>query len=780
MPTPPPSSAAQNGLAGDLNATMTAAQVGQELGTHKFNVLYQGNAIVTPGGGLSFTWTNYGDNNDLDQPFVMPAGSTAIGRVVLPMLPSGDAADVHVSLYTDSGGSPNLAAGALASTLIPAQQINALSAPFGLADAGPLAKPSNNVMYAATGISAQQPWAVQAGGSNGTSTHPQTCVAGNNVIFVGGYDATVTSHPSTGVVVTAAIDSSTVSPPVAQPSLPQPAQDGALAVTSDTVIFTGGNYTPTVGSTGGLTNTWTASWDPNTGVIGAWSSQTPIPAAIALHASVTYNDSFVYIAGGEDISVNVQKKVWKASISNGQVGSWVAQGNLPIAVISPAMAVIGNWMVVAGGSDQSGTVRTEVYYAGINSDGSLGPWKQAPDMPLPFASFNNGQTFSTPNALVTWGGQSNPMFFSDAVQVLTVDADGPADKWTLSHIPTGGENNVVAPFDIEDGTFSVLDINPNPGGIAYYTTSELVPVPYLSVPLPVSGLTSGTTYHVVIRQSRSSNSGSVAFGLLNGTPLPLAARTHARYTTGSWASVGAGMSVPMSVFDASTSASPIVLHTWEAIPSSDYPDFPSPATQTWVTGYQGDPSVIIGHCASVAVLNAALNVNPTFTTGVSPWTGHNGATITQSNAQTHGGLPFSGLLTPNGTTANPFVESEMFSVTPAAYYLVAGWAYSSNGATFSMSANWYDASSAYISTSSHSVSVPAATWTFVSNVFTSPAGAAFAAIVPTHVGTPTSANTTYLSNVAMLVYPAEAPQIASVQQVLYDPTTLLASATVLL
>lgn len=141
----------------------------------------------------------------------------------------------------------------------------------------------------------------------------------------------------------------------------------------------------------------------------------------------------------------------------------------------------------------------------------------------------------------------------------------------------------------------------------------------------------------------------------------------------------------------------------------------------------------IGSVVSTAVLNA----NPDFETNTANWTPTN-CTFAQSGTRAHKGS-FSGLMTPNGTSASVSVESEQVAVTANATYQASGWAWPTSTITgnISVSVNWYDASHAFISTTTAVTNATGGQWNFLtSHLFTAPPTAAYATLLPTVSGTP--------------------------------------------
>ncbi|MDQ0758690.1 hypothetical protein [Streptomyces canus] len=130
-----------------------------------------------------------------------------------------------------------------------------------------------------------------------------------------------------------------------------------------------------------------------------------------------------------------------------------------------------------------------------------------------------------------------------------------------------------------------------------------------------------------------------------------------------------------------------------------------------------------------------LNTNPTFETDTSQWTAVN-ATLTRSNAQSkYGG--WSGLLT-STAGSTPRAEHARAAVTPGQGIRASGWLYSpaTVGTSLGLNVNWYDASLAYLSTSSNSSTPASGVWTFMDATFTAPANAVWGGLLYAINGTP--------------------------------------------
>lgn len=738
--TTPAWQAAENGVPGHLAATNQSAELNQLLAAHEIFPVYQGAQVLTPAGGTQFTWLTYGNGIDLDQPFTL--SGTTIGRVVLPIKPVGNGADLTVTLYPDNGsGAPNLAS-PVSATSLPAGAIETLAAPSGLLNGAPLATAVNNGAYF-TGSVTPTPWAPPAGGTGGASITSSFTYDGDYIIGVGGANLT-SGAPLTGVNSFQYLGAGALAQPVPQPALPVATNVAAVAICNGSIVVMGGTTDVYVTTT---TNVWVASWDSGTGIVGSWSQQAALPAASMFAASAA-SGTTVYYVGGCDPTFTPTAAVRYATIDNGQVGAWTAGPSLPQALFSPMVAVVGSWLIVIGGINSStSTVTSTVYYAPINASGALGAWQTGPSLPTPVSAFSPGfSTVVADDLIAIVAGQGNSGLAPiSTIQTIAVTANGLAPAWQSSTWSEAA-NLPVASFATGNGSYDVIALNFGSSRTEY---SSLTSVPLISIPLYATGLTSGAKYHVVLQQHQNATAADyLAFGIIDDTALPLNALRSSRHS-GTWTTVASNWAVPMSVYNDSASGS--VWHTWED------PNAYNVAQRTSTLLYNSY-QLPIGLVEQTLKANPPRNSNPTFTSGVSPWTATGGA-LTQSSAQTHGGYAFSGLLTPSGSAGTASALSELFPVNAGGgpfygsvtWMLLDGWFYSTPGySNFSGSVNWYDQGKNYLSTSNHTQALTAATWAHVQNYYLVPATAAYAQINALEAGTPASSALLYLSDVFMI------------------------------
>lgn len=757
--------AARNGLPGDQRAGNLASQAGQFLTAHGVTPSWAGNRVFTPsapgtttattGGTVApFSWQQAGAGqvavSDVDQPFTLPSGVTSVGRAEVAVLASGAGADLQVLLCPDNGSGAPVTGTPLASAVIPASHITSVS-PGGSLAAGapPLATAAAAAAWA--GPQSRYTWTQPAGTVNGSPTYASAVTSGNWTLFVAGVDG-VSFNAVSAVAAVQYLGGGLVSGAVQQPGLPQGAWELMTAVTTDAVIACGGL---TANSLSDVTaDVWSASWDPSTGTLGAWSAQQALPAPLMCAGAAAWQNT-VYLCGGTIDLATPQSGVLIGQEQNGQITAWTQGPSLPSPTFKPLTAVIGNWLIVAGGNINSTGTTAAVWYAAIQPDGTLGAWQAGPSLPVSVMADWPGCCLAvTDSAMIIVNGQylfntpSGVYTRSLSIQSLTVGASGPASEWQMQawSLPGGVMADSQCAAYPDGQGWELVSFQPG-----YYASAPLTLAPLVSVPLPASGLTAGATYHLVLRQLGGDTTVNyLSLGMLN--PVAGGGAQYASRYGSSWTAFPGPAAVAVNVEDATPGGPPVHLTQ----------DGGARITTLVTAPASGQ---LLGVLDTTAFPSVPLNSNPTFTSGIAPW-GASGGTFTQSSAQVHGGYPFSGLLTPPGTATLSYAFSEPLPVTAGHWYTASGWFYSPPGATFSLSVNWSDSAGHYLATSSHPVSLAAASWTQVTNTFTAPPGAAKAQLVPTESGTPPATALLYCSNVTL----AEAApgEISAVTQLAYN------------
>jgi hypothetical protein len=173
------------------------------------------------------------------------------------------------------------------------------------------------------------------------------------------------------------------------------------------------------------------------GMAAPWVQTTSLPDAY-IAQTLVYASNYLYQAGGSSDSYGFDDgtNVFYSLVhSDGTIAAWTKTTSLPVAVIDPASVAANGFVYVLAGEDffpdnspQGGVVipTNTVYYAKINSDGSLGSWSSA--SPLP----NNltGLGASVWNKQIYVIGGSLATTLSSNVYSATIQADGSLSAWT--------------------------------------------------------------------------------------------------------------------------------------------------------------------------------------------------------------------------------------------------------------------------------------------------------------------------------------------------------------
>lgn len=738
-------SAGRSGLLGDPGAVAASAQLNQLLGTHADNIIYQGAPILTPfGQNHSAPWFLGLNGIQYAQPFTLVG--TSIGRVAVPLLAVGNGADLIVSLCANNAGVPGTI---LTQTRIPASWICQLSAITGTVATpnsytiqytnNPLALAQYNSLHVAN--PAVIAWPYPTTGTGLSAVSDVSCYYGNYMVVMGGV---LSGAAQSGVYTIGYDNAGNLGQAIPQQSLPA-ANDGsgAAIVSIDpnsgnaTLVITGGAITSGGAAT---TNVFTASLDTNSGAIASWSTQTPLPAAANNHAMASYN-GFVYLTGGSQSSA-----VTYGQVSNGQITSWTVGPSIPSLRPNAYFAATNGFLFWIGGF--AVTSFNTVYYAAINANGSLGPWMTGPSTPVALSALD-------PTVAVVTGNFGIVINAGGNLYTLAVGPNGPDIGWLGSGTTQVGISMGLA--GSSPGIWQYYGIN-----TTNYDTFELVLLPRISVPLPATGLTNGSTYFIVLDQAGNDlNNRLQTTADIHTFPGDPTFLFRPKTAGGAWTpETPANYCIPISIYD--NSATGPVWHTWEDSGTRI-------STLAWATT---PDQRLLGILEAVAQPPPALNMNPSFTAGTAPWQVA-GGTLARSTAHVQTGVPFSALITPSGSASQVYILSELVPVYLFHTYTLSAWIYSPTGwANTAVNINWYDNTQTYISTTSGAAtSVPANTWTqltLTGAAVTPPNTAAYAALVAVESGTPATANVFYVSQISLV--DQSAPMLPSVVELDYAGT----------
>jgi N-acetylneuraminic acid mutarotase len=209
-------------------------------------------------------------------------------------------------------------------------------------------------------------------------------------------------------------------------TLPQATKQGSLATANGYVYELGG-----VNGGGGTNAVYYAPLN-NDGSVGSWvTSSNTLPQNIDQATAVAYN-GFIYLIGGYNGGIRLNTIYYAPLNANGSVGSWTAALNtLPQHIDDLSSTTANGYVYVMGGIGNSGTVNT-VYYAPLNPNGSVGSW---------VTSSNSLPQVSSYGAAVTSNGYIYLLgIYNGATQLTNIDyaplnINGSVGSWTTATNP---------------------------------------------------------------------------------------------------------------------------------------------------------------------------------------------------------------------------------------------------------------------------------------------------------------------------------------------------------
>lgn len=124
--------------------------------------------------------------------------------------------------------------------------------------------------------------------------------------------------------------------------------------------------------------------NPN-GTLGAWVAVTPLPYTRRLGQCILANGYIYYISGYGTLQnggVNYVSTSYYAKVNaDGSLGAWTLTTAYPTQAAVGMIMFDNEYIYVIAGQNATGDL-SAVYAAGVNSDGSLGPWISTTALPV--------------------------------------------------------------------------------------------------------------------------------------------------------------------------------------------------------------------------------------------------------------------------------------------------------------------------------------------------------------------------------------------------------------
>lgn len=231
----------------------------------------------------------------------------------------------------------------------------------------------------------------------------QAVVTKNRVYILGGSNGSATANIYTAPINT----DGTLGTWVAAGTLPTVLAYSVAFITKNKLYLLGG-------STGGaILNTIYVATIGSDGLINNWSQAGSLPTVVYC-AQVAVTKNRVYLIGGNSTgSVSSgSAAVYSAPINqNGTLGNWTVESSLPGSLQASSVFVSNSRVYLFGGltGGSSSSVTNAVYSAPVNTDGTLGAWVTNTNLPIAM-SFSN--LVATSNRIYLLGGHNGSGVFS--------------------------------------------------------------------------------------------------------------------------------------------------------------------------------------------------------------------------------------------------------------------------------------------------------------------------------------------------------------------------------
>ena len=237
---------------------------------------------------------------------------------------------------------------------------------------------------------------------------------------------------------------------------------GASATAMNSKLYVAGGRSTLTGGTYSDTAYYTTL--NGNGTTNAWSSMGTLPQAIALSASASASNNYMYVIGGHN-GTAAQSTVYYGSDTGSGISSWTTSSQpLPVALYGAKAVSTNGFIYVFGGKNASNNPVNTVYYAEVNADGSTTAWQTLGT--LPSALYAPAVTVNGEYIYLVGGqtaSESSPNTYYTSVQRMQTNVTG--NLSTSGNLSTTGNLTVtgsvtgsgVASFQGADAT--VLTLN---------------------------------------------------------------------------------------------------------------------------------------------------------------------------------------------------------------------------------------------------------------------------------------------------------------------------------
>jgi N-acetylneuraminic acid mutarotase len=166
------------------------------------------------------------------------------------------------------------------------------------------------------------------------------------------------------------------------------------------------------------------------GTIGTWTPTTNFATTRTSHTSAVYN-GYLYVIGGWGDTGRLSDVQFAPINTDGTIGSWTATASFPTARYEHTSLTHNGYLYVIGGD--GGGYLNDVWFAPINGNGTVGTWTTT-------AGFNTGRyghkSVVYNNSLYVIGGSGSGGYLGD-VQLAPINSNGTVGPWrTTTRLPS--------------------------------------------------------------------------------------------------------------------------------------------------------------------------------------------------------------------------------------------------------------------------------------------------------------------------------------------------------
>ncbi|HSX07112.1 MAG TPA: choice-of-anchor U domain-containing protein [Candidatus Saccharimonadia bacterium] len=165
------------------------------------------------------------------------------------------------------------------------------------------------------------------------------------------------------------------------------------------------------------------------GSVGTWANNTnTMPTAAVAAASIAYH-GYIYVLGGDTNSGRLDTVYYARLNADGTTGTWTTNTiSLPNPMINEGAVVVNGYIYLIGGFGSY--FQNTVYYAKINTDGSVGAWTTSAHN-LPQIKSRAATVYSN-GYIYVLGGENDSGLPDNIIYYTKVNADASINAWTTS------------------------------------------------------------------------------------------------------------------------------------------------------------------------------------------------------------------------------------------------------------------------------------------------------------------------------------------------------------